>query len=571
MMTRPFLPVPAKTSGTGGRPPEFCQFIGDSLPNITSSYKPVTTKTFLGCADNNVVIPPNASGAVSPNQVLTTTNTVFQVQDRLGNILFSESINQFATNGGLTYSNIGDCTSFYDEFNNRFVFCASLDYSTATSRMLVAVSQTASALPSSGWYFYTQLSDSGGAHFCDFPSIGSNSQWIVVSANLYTVATTPVFTSACVWVLNMAAAYAGTNTSTYITSTQIPALVNASTMRPARMHDTYSTTMYLVDNSMSYNSLRISTITGPVNAPYLNFGLTNTSPNTISWGSSTGLNNWGFELGGTSSTDVTILDDRMVSVEYRNGYLYTCATVGFPASSPTFASIMFCQIIASTGVLAQQVFLNNGGSGGTSTSWAFPSVAVNTNGDVLIGFTLFDVHSYPSAAYVFQAATDPAGTFQLPSVFQPGLGFYNKIYSPDTRNRWGDVSMTQVDPVNGVDFWTFQEYAALPTSQSEWACGFAQVALLNPVVTPTPTIVISYPTPSVTKTATPTTTMTPVPSSSSALSAGAIAGIVIGALAAIALIVGLCVGLLRKKKVSPATPTKVQEKTRSPVKSNRGK
>ena len=33
------------------------------------------------------------------------------------------------------------------------------------------------------------------------------------------------------------------------------------------------------------------------------------------------------------------------------------------------------------------------------------------------------------------------------------------------RNRWGDYSYTSVDPVNDIDFWTIQEYAASPANE----------------------------------------------------------------------------------------------------------
>src|ERR1019366_1097962 len=44
-------------------------------------------------------------------------------------------------------------------------------------------------------------------------------------------------------------------------------------------------------------------------------------------------------------------------------------------------------------------------------------------------------------------------------------------------NRWGDYSATLVDPVNDLDFWTIQEYAATPPSNRTGAFGtwWAQV------------------------------------------------------------------------------------------------
>lgn len=110
------------------------------------------------------------------------------------------------------------------------------------------------------------------------------------------------------------------------------------------------------------------------------------------------------------------------------------------------------------------------------------SVAVNTNNDMLLGFTRFSSDTYPSCAYAFRAAGDPAGTFRNPLVYQPGLGPYGG-------GRWGDFSHTLVDPVNDTDFWTVQEYS---NPDIGWVESWARVSPMGPI--PTPTIPVS-PTP----------------------------------------------------------------------------
>ncbi len=545
-MSRPLLLPPQKTVGSGGIAPTFCPLILSTSSSAT--YVPSTTLSFVGSTDDNTVIPPDSAGAVSLTQVCTTTNNTFRVQDRSGNTLFTQTLKQFWTASGITFTSVTDPSILFDEYNNRFVVSVCMDAGLSTSRFAIGVSQGSSAL--SSWYFYTQKVDANSILSGDFPTIGFNNQWIVLSANVYSTPTnaSSLFQYGVVWVLNKASAYSGTNVSTYFTPTQVTGLTSVFSMRPARVRDNSVSIMYLVDNNYSLNALRVSTITGPVNAPVLTIGTATTSPTAVSWangivtsGVSGGdsFQNFGFQLGGSTSTNVTTNDDRILGVEYRNGYIYTCNTAFFPASAPTFASVMFFQINPTTGVCAQQVFLNDGGPGGNTTSWAFPSVAVNINGDVVIGFTQFDSRSYPSAAYVFQSANDSVGTFHSPMVFQAGLGFYNKIYSPGPYNRWGDYSTTQVDPANGLDFWTFQEYAAQPTSQSEWACKYAQIQL---TLLPTPT-----PTPTLTLTITPTPTTTPSSSSSPVLSIGGIIGVVLGALVFLLLLILLILFLLRKK------------------------
>jgi hypothetical protein len=50
------------------------------------------------------------------------------------------------------------------------------------------------------------------------------------------------------------------------------------------------------------------------------------------------------------------------------------------------------------------------------------------------------------------------------ATLKDGLTTYFKTFS-GTVNRWGDYSAAQVDPVNDVDLWTIQEYAASPANR----------------------------------------------------------------------------------------------------------
>src|SRR5207245_3367794 len=98
-------------------------------------------------------------------------------------------------------------------------------------------------------------------------------------------------------------------------------------------------------------------------------------------------------------------------------------------------------------------------------SFAYPSIAVNRCNDVLIGYSSFSPTQHVSADYSFRFASDPPNTLQGDFVFKAGEASYVKGVFTNFflfRNRWGDYSATVVDPVNDLDFWTIQEYAATP-------------------------------------------------------------------------------------------------------------
>jgi hypothetical protein len=97
------------------------------------------------------------------------------------------------------------------------------------------------------------------------------------------------------------------------------------------------------------------------------------------------------------------------------------------------------------------------------TFYAYPSIAVNRNNDVLIGYSRFSSSQFASANYAYRAGTDPVNTLQPDVVLKAGEASYNKTFGGPS-NRWGDYSNTQVDPIDDKALWTIQEYAASPAN-----------------------------------------------------------------------------------------------------------
>jgi hypothetical protein len=70
-------------------------------------------------------------------------------------------------------------------------------------------------------------------------------------------------------------------------------------------------------------------------------------------------------------------------------------------------------------------------------------------------------------------------------IFKAGEDYYNKTFGSG-RNRWGDYSASQVDPVDDAAMWTLQQYAMLRTgtndgttgaNSSRWSTWWAKIAL----------------------------------------------------------------------------------------------
>lgn len=88
-----------------------------------------------------------------------------------------------------------------------------------------------------------------------------------------------------------------------------------------------------------------------------------------------------------------------------------------------------------------------------------PSIAVNANQDVLVGFTATGAHDFPSAAYAMRLAGDAAGTMRVPRKFVTGTTSYlnETWYYPDVAS-WPGQSNTHADPGDSTALWTQQAF-----------------------------------------------------------------------------------------------------------------
>ena len=90
--------------------------------------------------------------------------------------------------------------------------------------------------------------------------------------------------------------------------------------------------------------------------------------------------------------------------------------------------------------------------------YAYPSIAVNCNTSIVLGFSGFSTGTYGSACYTGREFTNAANAMQEVKLLKAGEDYYYKTFG-GANNRWGDYSATCVDPADDLKFWTIQEYA----------------------------------------------------------------------------------------------------------------
>ncbi|MCA1831405.1 MAG: choice-of-anchor D domain-containing protein [Actinobacteria bacterium] len=439
-------------------------------PQRTASTPSPSATGFAALGDDSHVIPPDTNGAVGPTQVVTALNSQIRVQDKAGTTLKTVTLNSF-----FGVSDAFDPRLAYDPENRRWMISAASGEDTSASRILVAVSTTTDAKGT--WNVYRYLADSSGTSWADYPALGFSHDWIVVTANL--VSAGDSFLGSNIWAFNKNNLYSGAGGSYSLFHddqglTQIPALTYDSSLRA----------VYLLENFAGDNGgrgvLRLSSISGPVGDETYAPGYANPSTTSTWWDTLPGSSEIAPQSG--SSAKISVGDGRMQSVVYRNGSLFAAQTIFLPASSsPARSSVQWWQIGTHGDV--QQLGRIDDSSG--TYFYAYPSIAVSSSNDVLVGYSRFSAGTYPSAAYSFRSSSDPFNTMRSLALLKSGAGPYNKTFS-GSENRWGDYSAAAVDPSDDKTLWTIQEYAA---GSNLWGTWWGKV--VPPATSGTPALTFS--------------------------------------------------------------------------------
>jgi len=98
-----------------------------------------------------------------------------------------------------------------------------------------------------------------------------------------------------------------------------------------------------------------------------------------------------------------------------------------------------------------------------------PSISINGNGDIAMGYTVSDEETFPSIRMTGRRANDTLGvmTYQELELFA-GLNYINTYQTSFDQNRWGDYASMMVDPSNDTTFWFTNMYPKSQTSLGNW-------------------------------------------------------------------------------------------------------
>jgi hypothetical protein len=421
--------------------------------------------------------PPDTDGAVGRDKLMVTLNSNYVIQRKSdGKVLSEVSMDTFWH--GVGARSPFDPRVLYDPYSNRWLVSAGDSPLEPGSLILYGVSDTGD--PLGRWHLYALASDTTGATWGDFPTLGFSRSTVAIGVNMF-ARDSLTYVRGRLIVLDYASLRAGGGGKPV--SVIIP---DGFALQPAATYSPTETTLYLVEHLGSFSATyRFWSLSGG------KLTLVGGAPKTNPLGpwATAGPGNL---LPQQDGRGIDSGDSRVGNAVFRNGRVWYAQTIGMP---PTAGA----GFVLRTGV--QWVELDLSGAfvqGGRvddklALPWnkghmyAFPSLAVNARNDMLLGFSEFQATDFVDAGYAFRAAADAPGTLRAQVTLKDGEGPYVKTEG-GARNRWGDYSATTVDPVDDLSLWTIQEYARLPVGRSDdggrWGTWWGRVGGGPPLARP---------------------------------------------------------------------------------------
>ncbi len=421
--------------------------------------QPAVVTTFEGGADDGTSIPPDTAAAFSTTHAFNPLNNNIHTF-ALNNLHAPPTVTTLNAFWG--QEGCFDPKVVYDPHTDRFYFVTMSGAASAASSLLIAASTSGD--PAQPWSTQAVMVDPAaqGNVWMDYPSIGFTADKITVQVNLFTIANNQ-FAGSTVYVFDKASLSSGQQ----VFLQRFVLLNQGAGQAPAITHDAGFADQYLVSSwggsiGGGPGALAVWLVTGsPANgtAAISRVGFIN---GTQSWASFPPVGDFAPQSGVPDRVNTG--DDRLLSVIFRDRVLHCSHGIGVPAGTATRTAIQWWQATVGTWIATVSRLDDPTGT----VFYAFPTMAVNQSGDILIGHAQFSANIHPSAAFLLVTL---AGA-QSGAVFAAGLNTYVKTFGAN-RNRWGDYSATQPDPRDGTSFWTVQEYAS--AQADTWATRIAHI------------------------------------------------------------------------------------------------
>jgi Divergent InlB B-repeat domain len=417
--------------------------------------------------------PPDTMGAVGPSQFIVAINGRFRSYDKATGVadgaldvdpdVFFSSVMTPPTASNFT----SDPHIRYDRLSQRWIIVM-IDVPGTVgdqeNRVLVAVSDGSVITGSTVWTFFDFAEDAGGPNeslFADYPTLGVDANALYIGMNMFTLAGN--FSKTNMYVVRKSSILGAGPivVSRFTGATGTGA--GPYTPQGVDDFDPAETTGYFigVDNAV-FGKLDVRKVTDPGGTPTMSGDLAVTVPATAFPIPVDHLGNTG---GASGRLDA--LDDRLFAAQLRGGHIWTAHNIGVNSSgvasgSPTRDASRWYEVdVTGTPALTQSGTLFDGASSNPKSYW-IPTVAVSGEGVMAIGGSVAGLLHHADAWFSGRLPGDPAGQTDTPTEYTATTASYNPSSDPcgSFGRRWGDYSMTSVDPTDDMTMWTIQEYVS---------------------------------------------------------------------------------------------------------------
>jgi hypothetical protein len=427
--------------GAPGMPPPILNFDGIVFPGVGCN-----------CA------PPDPDGEVGETQFVQMVNEGVQVFDKatgssvMGPVAISSL---WAGFGGVCESaGHGDPIVLYDQLANRWLISQFAGNSIPTDEC-IAISTTSDAAGS-----YYRYGFHFGSNFFDYPHIGVWPDAYYMSMNIFNSAGTAYF-GPQVFAFDRPAMIAGDAGATFVTfpslgsshAPLLPADLDGDALPPAGAPGVFVETP---DTTYPIYHLHADFVT-PTNSTFALFE----SPAAAGYTALCPGNRSCVPQSGGEGLD-GIGDRLMFRLAYRNFGDHESLIGNFTVKSSNVAGIRWFEL---RNVITGPADVYQESTYQPDSDWRWlGSVAMDSAGNMAVGFSASGPALHPQLRYAGRLAADPLNTLaQGEEHLFDGAG----SQASDTRNRWGDYSALSVDPVDDCTFWYTNEYYQ-STSSFNW-------------------------------------------------------------------------------------------------------
>ncbi|MEI6684422.1 MAG: T9SS type A sorting domain-containing protein [Bacteroidota bacterium] len=434
-----------------------------------------TIQNFDGVNNVSGYNPPDTHGDVGKSFYFQVVNCSYAVYNKSGVKVLGPFASSTVWNGMPNNSNDGDAVILYDEIADRWIF-TQFSLPSAGNFQMIAVSQTND--PTGSWYRY-QYSFTA---MPDYPKFGIWPDGYYMSSNRFANGSSYSGTGADAY--DRTAMLSGSPTAARVSFT-LPSSNEAFTAIPADCDGPFpplGTPEYFVyirtsgSQHLGINEFHTDWVT-PANSTYGN----NLAVPVASFNSSLSS---GIPQKGTSAKAPAITDRLMYRVQYRTFADHNSIVTNHVVNAGSGVAGCRWYELRNSATDPWSIYQQSTYAPADNNSRWMGSIAMDSLGNIALGFSISSANMYPSIRYTGRMVCDTLGVMTIAEKgIMNGGGAQT---ATGNMSRWGDYSAMSADPSEHRKFWYTQEYYS-STSSSNWRTRIASFSFFSASAFASPT------------------------------------------------------------------------------------